>query len=68
MMQGQELLVYVEGATKHDDLPHATSQAHAAGQSKGWDALVRLAGRSAVCITEEMPVSPEAQWLQASSF
>ena len=68
-MQGQELLIYIDGATKHSqpDLQRATSQAQAAGQARGWDALLHLARRAAVCITEDMPVSPEAQWLQACS-
>ena len=35
-----------------------------AGTSAGWRALVALANRAAVVVTEEMPVSPEAQWLQ----
>ncbi|KAK9842891.1 hypothetical protein WJX74_003996 [Apatococcus lobatus] len=62
--QGQDLLIYVEGATEHEDLPHATSQARSPAQGRGWDALLRLASRAAVVITEDMPVPPDAQWLQ----
>ena len=63
-VQGQELLIYVEGATKHDDLPHATSQARPPAQGRGWDALLSVASRAAVVVTEDMPVPPDAQWLQ----
>lgn len=63
-MQGQELMIYVEGATKHEDLPHATSQARPPAQGRGWDALCSLASRAAVVVTEDMPVPPDAQWLQ----
>ena len=34
------------------------------GPSAGWRALVALANGAAVVVTEEMPVSPEAQWLK----
>ena len=63
-LQGQELLIYVEGASKHGDLPHATSQARPPAQGRGWDALFSLASRAAVVVTEDMPVPPDAQWLQ----
>lgn len=34
-------------------------------QWPGWLALCNLAARSALVVTEDMPVPPEADWLQA---
>ena len=75
LLQDLELLVYLDGFTKHSDGSavattsgmggHAAEQG--AGPSAGWQALVALANRAAVVVTEEMPVSPEAQWLKVGS-
>ena len=72
LLQDLELLVYLDGFTKHsDDSTGAIyidmgddAEEQGAGTSAGWRALVALANRAAVVVTEEMPVSPEAQWLQ----
>jgi hypothetical protein len=48
--QGVELLVHLDGVS--------------GPQSDGWSALKALAASSSVVITEEMPVSPYAQWTQ----
>ena len=34
----------------------------------GWRALVRLASRAALVVTEDMPVPPDADWLQVGPF
>ena len=71
-MQNLELLVYLDGFTQHSDGSAVATttdvggdaEAQGAGPSAGWRALVTLANRAAVVVTEEMPVSPEAQWLK----
>lgn len=71
-MQDLELLVYLDGFTKHSNGSNmdATSdkgsdaEERGTGPSAGWQALVALANGAAVVVTEEMPVSPEAQWLK----
>lgn len=35
-------------------------------QSEGWAALTALAAASSLVITEEMPVSPYAQWTKVN--
>eukprot|EP00891_Asterochloris_glomerata_P007508 jgi/Astpho2/7508/Aster-02074 len=70
--QDLELLVYLDGFTKHSNGSNmdATSdkgsdaEERGTGPSAGWRALVALANGAAVVVTEEMPVSPEAQWLK----
>ena len=63
-MQDLELLVYLDGFTKHSDGSAVATTLDGAGPSAGWQALVALANRAVVVVTEEMPVSPEAQWLK----
>ena len=72
LLQDLELLVYLDGFTEHSGGSHVATTSdmggdaaeQGAGTSAGWRALVALANRAAVVVTEEMPVSPEAQWLK----
>ena len=73
-LQGQDLLVFLEGHTKRCTCAPATGvgdpgarPAHSVNPklAGGWDAIAGLAARSAVVVTDESPVPPDAGWLDA---
>lgn len=57
-MQGSELLIFLEG--------HVELKGEGTGvfQPTAWSELMRLINGSSLTVTEDMPTSPYAQWLQ----
>ncbi|KAK9817818.1 hypothetical protein WJX72_002689 [[Myrmecia] bisecta] len=62
--QGVELLVYLEGFTQHLAGHRASASSSQSAGSRGWQALLELAARAQLVVTEEMPVAPERGWLE----
>ena len=74
-VQGQDLLVFLEGHTRRSaspgpgpgvgDLGAHPGHPGDAPLAGGWAALAGLAARAALVVTDESPVPPDAGWLDA---